>query len=509
MTILPSPKAAPDRPLRVSAIVGFLVFVELASGFVQGYYNPLFSEIARHNGVSDADITWFIVVQTLSAAVSVPILSRLGDIFGHRRILRIAMLLVLAGVLVVAFSANYALVLVGRVLVGPLAVWLPLEVSLIHSRIKGQTARKAIGFLVSALTLGVVVGTLAAGVASTIIRNLTGVMLVPAAFIAVGVLAVFFAVPESATRTRKRLDYLGFAGLAAVMCALLWGLRQAQVFGFASADSMLPLLAAAALLVAWVAWERRTQSPAVDLRVLGARTLWPIYAASFLAGTVIFGTVTILPTFLASDPVKAGYGLALSPGAIALYTAFTTICSTAGAAVFSYAARVIGLRGVLMSGAVIGAVGYVLLAFLHREAWQIWLGIGLTGFSAGVLTGALPAAIAEAAPPDQTGIATGVYSSIKTLGGSAAGAVFGVVLASLTFHGSKAPTDQGYATVWLLSAAAFALCPLVLAALRPARRRLEEPLAETSNETASSDIALREVILQENAPQENIERTSL
>src|SRR5438132_125811 len=74
----PSPENQPSLPLRVSAVVGFLVFVELASGFVQGYYNPLFSEIARHSGVSDADITWFVVVQTLSAAVSVPILSRLG-----------------------------------------------------------------------------------------------------------------------------------------------------------------------------------------------------------------------------------------------------------------------------------------------------------------------------------------------------------------------------------------------------------------------------------------------
>lgn len=462
----PPPETQGSRPLSVIAVVGFLVFVELASGFVQGYYNPLFSEIARHSGVSDADITWFVVVQTLSAAVSVPILSRLGDMFGHRRLLRIAMLLVLAGVLIVALAPSYGLVLVGRVLAGPLAVWLPLEVSLVHSRIKGETARRAIGFLVSALTIGYVVGTLAAGFASVLIPSLTGVMLVPALFIAAGAVAVFTVVPESVTRTRKKLDYLGFAGLAAVMIALLWGLRQAQITGFASAATILPLASAALLLAFWVLWERRTKSPAVDLRVLGARNLWPVYAASFLAGMVIFGTMTILPTFLAADPAKAGYGFALAPGSIALYTAFTTIFSTLGAAAFSFVAKAIGLRGVLMAGAAVGAVGYLILALFHQQPWQIWVGIGLSGLAAGFLTGGLPAAVAEEAPSDQTGIATGVYSSIKTLGGSAAGAVFGVVLATFTVHGAKLASEQGYTVVWLLSAAAFALCPLVLAALR-------------------------------------------
>ena len=78
-------------------VVGFLVFCELASGFVQGYYPPLLGAIAEHLQVSDADITWFLTVQTLAAAVCVPLLSKLGDIFGHRRMLRIAVIAVLIG----------------------------------------------------------------------------------------------------------------------------------------------------------------------------------------------------------------------------------------------------------------------------------------------------------------------------------------------------------------------------------------------------------------------------
>jgi len=81
---------APIKRVNAGTVVGFLVFVEFASGFTQGYYLPLIPTIRDIVGVSDADITKFVTLQTLAAAVSVPILAKLGDIFGHRRMLRIA-----------------------------------------------------------------------------------------------------------------------------------------------------------------------------------------------------------------------------------------------------------------------------------------------------------------------------------------------------------------------------------------------------------------------------------
>jgi hypothetical protein len=47
-------------PVRgLAAVVGFLVCVELASGILQGYYTPIFSDIADHLGIADADVNWF------------------------------------------------------------------------------------------------------------------------------------------------------------------------------------------------------------------------------------------------------------------------------------------------------------------------------------------------------------------------------------------------------------------------------------------------------------------
>ena len=68
-------------------IVGFLVCVEIASGILQGYYTPIFSEIADHLEISDGDVNWFEAAQLVVSALCVPVLARLGDMVGAKNVL--------------------------------------------------------------------------------------------------------------------------------------------------------------------------------------------------------------------------------------------------------------------------------------------------------------------------------------------------------------------------------------------------------------------------------------
>ena len=74
-------------------IVGFLAAVEIASGVLQGYYTPIYSDIADHLAIPDGDVNWFEAAQLIVAALAVPVLSRLGDLHGHRRVLIVATLI--------------------------------------------------------------------------------------------------------------------------------------------------------------------------------------------------------------------------------------------------------------------------------------------------------------------------------------------------------------------------------------------------------------------------------
>ncbi len=78
----------PIKPVHgLAAIVGFLVAVEFASGVLQGYYTPIYTDIADHLDIADADVNWFEAAQLILSALVVPPLARLGDLVGHKKVL--------------------------------------------------------------------------------------------------------------------------------------------------------------------------------------------------------------------------------------------------------------------------------------------------------------------------------------------------------------------------------------------------------------------------------------
>src|SRR3954452_21018224 len=100
---------------RIAAIggglVGYLVFVEFTSGVLQGYYTPLLTDVARHLGVSDADVNWLEAGQLMLSAIAVPVLAKLGDLYGHRRMLLVAAALTAVGSLLLPVVTSFPLFL--------------------------------------------------------------------------------------------------------------------------------------------------------------------------------------------------------------------------------------------------------------------------------------------------------------------------------------------------------------------------------------------------------------
>jgi MFS family permease len=467
---------------RLLAVVGFLVFVEFSSGFLQGYYVPLLDQVRDSLGVSDASIAWFITIQTLTAGVCVPVLSKLGDIFGHRRVLRIAIIAVLIGTVLVAFAPNYPLVLLGRVLSGPLAVWLPLELAIVHNQIQGETARRAIGMLISALTIGALIGSLSAGLFSSLLSSTTGQLFVPVVMVVVSAIFVFTLVPESTTRTSPTIDWLGFILLALFMLALLVGIK---IVTAQAGLGTVVLVIAVVLIGAFIWWELRTSVPALNLHLLTSNRLWPVYVTSFLFGMVLFGTQSVTTTFLAGKPELVGYGFSLSAGFISLTTGANTLLAAVGAATYAFVARGISLKGVLILGSAMVAIAQVILIIGHASFLVVFSGIALAGLGSGLLLGGLPAATTEESPDDETGIATGVYNSVKTLGGALAGAVFAVVLGYFIIPEAGASGLGGYISVWVICAIATGTCPILLSRIRA--QRTDDGLTTDSRPSENAD----------------------
>ncbi len=438
----------------LSVTLAFLIFVEVTSGFVQGYYTPLLPGFAAHLGVSVEAMNWFQTAQAMAAAVTVPLMARLGDIYGHRKLLRIAIVSVLIGTIGIALVPSLPAVLVFRLLVGPLGVWLPLAIAIVYARMSGQSAHRAISILSASLMGGIVLGTIAAGIMDDLLSSMPLIMLVPVIMVLISTYAVFFRIEEGTDFATAKIDWVGFAGLALIMVGLIAALAY-----MGPTHAMLSSIlfgATAVLLVLWVLWERRTPSPAVDLGLVTSQSLGPLYITGFLLGVVVIDAPANLADFLSRDPAIYGYGFGAGTGLVAGMIALMLVMATLGAFASSFVSAKFGMRRTLVWASVAGAAGQALLVAFPGWFLIFWLSGTITGFGLGLLMGSLPALVAAAAPDDKTGIATGLYNALLAMGGAVGGAVFKQVLV-LFRDADKQATLPGYLVIWALCAGVFAV----------------------------------------------------
>ncbi len=480
---MPTPRsaAATTAALRSSAVgvtaglIGWFVLVELVSGILQGYYVPLFSDIVVKLGIHDSDVNWFEASQLLLSALVVPILAKLGDMYGHKKILLIAAILTAGATWWLAFATSFWSFLVAWALQGFYVVWLPLEIALIFERGRRQsrgvsTTRRAAGLLVVGLQAGAIIGALAAGrIFTATNENLTTTLMVPAIAVTLIALVIWFGVPESTPEPGRSLDTWGFVILAWGLLPVTGGLAWMRMIGEmslgASAWAWVVALVVAGLgvFVWFVRYELRQKDPAIDIRVLRRPEMWPVQATAFLVGISLLGAQGPLSTYAGTDR-SLGYGLGLDATERSNIIGVYLVSLIVGAVVFAITSRRLSPRIVLIVAAALVGVGYALFLPFHLELWQVLLNLCIAGLGCGALVGALPAAAAAAAPTGQTGIASALTNTTKTIGGTFSSAVFGVVLAA----GAGAVASQtaaslgGYLTVWAICAAGGFLAAVLL-----------------------------------------------
>ncbi|MDM4764164.1 MFS transporter [Galbitalea sp. SE-J8] len=450
--------AIPESTARVTfRLVGFLFALELVSGILQGYYVPLISDIARHLGITDAQYNWFEAIQLLVSALVVPVLAKLGDMYGHKRMLLIAT--------VVTALASWGLVLAGGfwsylaafAFQGFYTVWLPLEVALIFDagRRSGAAAsqtRRAAGFLVVALELGAILGALGGSAVFGLLGDAVApTLVVPAVAVTLVFFAILFGVPESQPLPGRTLDGLGFVLLALALAGVTTGLTLLHANGPGSLWPWLVIAAGLVLLAPFARYELRQADPAIDLRMLRRPEMWPVQVTAGLFGIAVLGAQTPLSTYAGTNPAEVGYGLGLSSGGRSIVIGVYLISMIVGALLFPVLSRRSSPRIALIVAAFFVAAGYLAFIPLHATTLEVVINMVVAGIGSGALVAALPAAAAAAAPRGRTGIAAGMTNTTKTIGGSFASSVFGIVLATGAVGvAGTAASFSGYLTTWVI-----------------------------------------------------------
>ena len=451
------------HPLRSLLI---LSLAALAFALAQTTLIPALTELARSLHTDASGVAWTVTGYLLSAAVCTPIFGRLGDMFGKRRLLVVALALFGLGSVVSALGTSLEVVVAGRVLQGAGGGIFPLCFGIIRDEFPRERVASSIGLISATFGIGGGAGLILGGLI-TDHASYHWIFWLGAITAAIAAVMIEIFVPESPVRTPGRVDIRGAVVLGLGLTAPLLAIARANEWGWGDARTLALFAAGALILTGWVALQRRTPEPLVDIEMLRRPPVLMTNIATVLVGFGMFGSFILIPQ-LAEAPESTGYGFGLdATGAGLLMVPGALVMLVAGPLSGVLGTR-FGSRVPLALGALVTTVGLTLMAVAHGTqgamvAWNIVMSIGI-----GLAFAAMPNLILEAVPPEETGQATGVNTLVRSVGASLGSQVTAAVLAgSVTAAGI--PTDQGYTDAFLVGAGV-ALAAAVTAFLIPSRR---------------------------------------
>ena len=468
MPPVPTEPVAVTEPRRANTVVAVLALAGIVVSLMQTLVIPLIPQLPTLLHTSSSNATWAITATLLAGAIATPVVGRLGDMYGKRRMLLVSLALLVAGSVVGGLSDTLTPMVVARTLQGLAAGVIPLGISIMRDELPVERLGSATALMSASLGVGGALGLPAAALLAE--RADWHVLFWTSAVLSAVVTAlVVTLVPESRVRTSGRFDLVGAVGLSIGLFCLLLGISKGADWGWADGrtDSLFGVAVLALALWGW--WELRTPRPLVDLRVTARRQVLLTNIASGVFGFAMFAMSLVLPQLL-QLPKATGFGLGQTMVSVGLVMAPTGLVMMAMAPLSAGISRARGPKVTLMLGAVVVAVAYGLGTVLMASIWQLVLVSSLIGAGIGLAYGAMPALIMGAVPVSETAAANSLNTLMRSLGTSISSAVAGVVLAQLTVPlGSVTlPSQTGFRVVMAIAAGA-AVLALTFAAFLPGR----------------------------------------
>jgi MFS family permease len=498
---------------RLVAILVVLVLISEIVAFQYGMIANIIPKIGQTFPGAGAGVTWTVTIVGVGGGATMALIGKAADLYGKKRMLILAAVVFLIGALICATTDSWALFLVGRGLAAVSSGVTAISYGLVRDLMPRRWIPAAIGVLGTGFGFAGIVGPLVAGYLTDHFswHSVFWFLLV---YTAVMVPAVLVVVPESPIRIKQRFDVLGALLFGLGIGAVLIYVSEGGSWGWVKAGSLAYLVAGVAILLAFVAWERRTAHPMMELSLLKAPRVSMVMAVWFFGAWALTATSFATAYMMQSPsggelkrqivegaaaqskiPVEqmqqalqfngdVSYGAGFSVLEVAVHiTIWTSIAAMIVGPLSGWAARRYGCRLPLIIGMVLMVGGCAALMEWHK-AWQQQAGMGvLLGVASGLYYSMCPNLLIDAVPAERQGVSSGMMVAVGAVGTATAPAVFTAVLSAHPFQTVAAGpagrvvtdipqvyTDAGYTQVYLIAGLVPALLGLLLAlALRSGR----------------------------------------
>ncbi|MEU5632317.1 MFS transporter [Streptomyces rishiriensis] len=414
------------------------------------------------------ELQWFVNAYVLSFACLLMTGAALGDRFGRRRIFVAGIAVFTLASVGCGLADTSAQLIAFRAVQGfGAAAVMPLSLTLLSQAVPDRLRGMALGVWSGVSGLAVAMGPVVGG---AVVDGLDWRWIfwinVPVCVIAIPL--VLFALRESSLPA-VRLDLVGMALAAAGLCAVVWAIVHGEPDGWTSAKVLGTFTAGAALLVAFVAWEARTEAPMLPLSFYRARsfTLTNIVSATMYFG--VFGSLFLLAQYLQIVPARTPLEAGVRTLAWTLMPMF--VAPAAGLLTDRVGGGRLMALGLFLQGVGLGWINLVAdvdTAYPSLVGPMIVAGVGM-----GFVFAPTAAVVLGSVAKHHAGKASGANATVREIGGALGIAVLSTVF---TAHGStrgqREFVDGLHPAVWVGVAVVFAgaLCALAV----PRRQHVPE-----------------------------------
>jgi len=405
--------------------------------------------IALEFGVHETTIAWVITAPMLCSAVTLPLLGKLGDLHGHRRIFLLGFLLATVTAVATAFAwSAWSLIGLRTIAAVVGGATGPSSMALIFGVYRREDRVRAMGWWsmtgAAAPALGLVLGGP--------LVDLFGwrVVFLLQALLSVAALALAAFVLRETERHRVRFDFAGAGALTVAVGGLMFALARARDLGGTSPVVLGAIAAGVVALFAFVRIERRTAEPLLELDLFGKPNFTSALVSNAFQGAAYMGAFILAPLVLFGI---FGFTVLQATAIMLLRTLSLTLASPFGGRL----GEAVGERMAATIGSLILTTSLVVIAWAasHGEIVAFGAGLVLQGVGHGLALPSLSSAVANAVPESDLGVASAGNRLTSQVG-----TAFGITALTLVYGGVD--TGPSFQTAYL-AGAGFAAVSLIAA----------------------------------------------
>jgi EmrB/QacA subfamily drug resistance transporter len=487
MTDVTADTAAPTTSTRSLRITFYVLAVSVGSyAMLQSLVVPVLPTIQKNLHTSQNTVTWVLTAYLLSASICTPILGRVGDMYGKKRIFVASLMALVVGSLLAAVATSVMVMIVARVIQGIAGAILPLTFGIIRDEFPRERVMGVIGSVAALIAVGAGLGIVLAGPIVDIL-GYHWLFWLPLIIVSVATVASYLFIEESTSRSEGSISWVAAILLSGWLVALLVAVSESSVWGWTSPKVIGLFVLAILIGIGWFFTEIRSANPLIDMRMMRTPAVWTVNLVALLFGIGMYATFAFLPEFL-QTPSSAGYGFGASITESGLMLLPMTVTMFFVGLVSGRLSTRFGSKPVLFFASLVSIAPFVILAEAHTEKWEIVLATAILGTGFGAAFSAMSNLIVAAVPAHQTGVASGMNANIRTIGGSMGAAVMASIVTAGIATG-KLPTDAGYVHGFIMLGGATAFATLAVL-LIPSLKKGRPTPQELHDEMAHAEMAL-------------------